>query len=190
MNMTNLTNILNTLNIKQITPTKALIFINILVFIFTFFVPQSSYWLGLNYFFTHGLYYQPLSSMFMHGDIFHLLFNMVMLFHFGSILERMLGAKMFLFFYIVGGILVGLISVLFMLWIYPASNMVGASGAICMLIAFYAYISQENLKTAILWIVLISLMPMLLNLNIAWWAHLIGGVLGFLIANVVVKKRQ
>jgi membrane associated rhomboid family serine protease len=57
-----------------------------------------------------------------------------------------------------------------------------------MLIAFYAYMSQENIKTAMLWIFLISIMPLVLGLNIAWWAHLVGAILGALIAKIILKN--
>ncbi len=49
-------------------------------------------------------WWQPLTHMFMHGGFFHLLFNMYTLFIFGTVLERVWGAKKFLVFYFVTGI--------------------------------------------------------------------------------------
>jgi membrane associated rhomboid family serine protease len=44
--------------------------------------------------------YQLVSHFFMHGDLFHIFFNMFGLVVFGSILERVWGAKRFFIFYI------------------------------------------------------------------------------------------
>lgn len=48
--------------------------------------------------------YQLVTHMFMHGGIFHLLFNMLALWMFGSLLERLWGPKRFLIFYLVCGL--------------------------------------------------------------------------------------
>lgn len=48
--------------------------------------------------------YQLVTHMFMHGGIFHLLFNMLALWMFGSVLERAWGPKRFLTFYLICGI--------------------------------------------------------------------------------------
>ena len=49
-------------------------------------------------------FWQPITYMFMHGGFFHLFFNMYTLFIFGTVLERVWGAKKFLLFYFVTGI--------------------------------------------------------------------------------------
>jgi membrane associated rhomboid family serine protease len=48
--------------------------------------------------------YQLVTHMFMHGGIFHLLFNMLALWMFGSLIERVWGPKRFLIFYLVCGL--------------------------------------------------------------------------------------
>ena len=53
--------------------------------------------------------WQYVTSMFMHGGVMHLLFNMFGLYMFGSALERLWGAKKFLFFYFAAGIGAGVI---------------------------------------------------------------------------------
>jgi membrane associated rhomboid family serine protease len=53
--------------------------------------------------------WQYLTSMFMHGSLSHLLMNMFGLYMFGSVLERMWGAKRFLIFYLATGLGAGLI---------------------------------------------------------------------------------
>lgn len=53
--------------------------------------------------------WQYVTSMFVHGNLTHLVFNMVGLFSFGSVLERVWGPKRFLLFYFAAGIGAGLV---------------------------------------------------------------------------------
>jgi len=53
--------------------------------------------------------WQFLTSMFLHGSVSHLAFNMLALWSFGRVLERVWGNQRFLFFYIVCGIVAGVI---------------------------------------------------------------------------------
>lgn len=48
--------------------------------------------------------FQIVTHMFMHGDFFHLLFNMIGLLFFGSMLERVWGPKRFFIFYFITGV--------------------------------------------------------------------------------------
>jgi membrane associated rhomboid family serine protease len=48
--------------------------------------------------------YQLVTHMFMHGSIFHLLFNMLALWMFGTMMERIWGPKRFLIFYFICGL--------------------------------------------------------------------------------------
>ena len=173
---------------NQLSITNVFIIINITLFALCFFYPILNYFLSLNFYFTKGLYYQPLSAMFMHGGVLHLLFNMIVLYQFGNAIEQIVAKMQYIILYIGGGVLINIASFVVILEFYPHSNMIGASGAICMLVALYAYIAQENIKQAILWIFLITFAPMLLGLNIAWWAHLIGAFLGFGIGFILTKK--
>lgn len=58
------------------------------------------------HFYTSPLYkpWQIITHMFMHGGFSHLLFNMLTLWMFGSILEQVWGSKRFLIFYFFSGI--------------------------------------------------------------------------------------
>lgn len=96
----------------QILPPviKNLIIINILVFAATY-VLKAANLVDLNHYF--ALYHwkspffniwQPITNMFMHGSIGHLLSNMFALWMFGYVLENIMGAKRFLFFYFVCGL--------------------------------------------------------------------------------------
>jgi membrane associated rhomboid family serine protease len=60
----------------------------------------------------HSVYFKPhqlITHMFMHGSITHLLFNMLALWMFGSILENLWGSKRFFIFYTMCGLGAGLL---------------------------------------------------------------------------------
>jgi membrane associated rhomboid family serine protease len=77
--------------------------------------------------------------MFAHGGISHILFNMLALFLFGSQVERRIGSKEFLLYYLSTGVLAGVFSFI----VYWASGayqvfLLGASGAIFAIQLAYA----------------------------------------------------
>lgn len=78
------------------------------------------------------------TSMFMHGDFFHILANMFSLFFMGSLAEKILGRKRYLYFYLASGLFAGVFFVLIS-YLLSASQIlpgdfnafaVGASGAL------------------------------------------------------------
>src|SRR5206468_11157547 len=80
--------------------------------------------------------WQLATYVFLHGGVFHIVFNMLALWMFGSDLERRWGTPYFLKFYAVTGIGAGVLTVLFSLLPFAfaeqvlRSNVIGASGAI------------------------------------------------------------
>ena len=79
--------------------------------------------------------WQPFTYLFLHGDMFHILFNMLVLWMFGAELERVWGSKFFLRYYLVAGVGAGFLSVLVnMSGVIPT---IGASGAIYGLLLAY-----------------------------------------------------
>jgi membrane associated rhomboid family serine protease len=79
----------------------------------------------------YRMIWQFVSYMFTHGGISHLLFNMLALFIFGTQVERHIGSREFLLYYMVTGILAGIFS--FAVYWFTGSYQVfllGASGAI------------------------------------------------------------
>jgi membrane associated rhomboid family serine protease len=95
-----------------------------------------------------GEIWQPVTYMWLHSPeyLFHLLFNMLMLWMFGGELERYWGGRGFLRYYLVCGIGSGIITFLFNHFITDQSNVivVGASGAIYGLFAAYGMIFAER----------------------------------------------
>jgi membrane associated rhomboid family serine protease len=97
--------------------------------------------------------------MFLHGGLFHLLFNMLALWMFGSMMERVWGAKRFIQFYFICGIVAGIAQMVNYAITYQdidamvlkagdlelyqealrRNATVGASGAIMGVLAAYAY---------------------------------------------------
>ena len=88
--------------------------------------------------------WQLATYMFLHAGPFHILFNMLALWMFGTELERVWGTRYFLKFYFVTGIGAGILTVLFSLLPFSFasalqySRIVGASGAIYGLLLAYA----------------------------------------------------
>lgn len=82
--------------------------------------------------------WQPLTSMFLHGGFIHLALNMFVLWSFGNQLDQIIGTKKFLSLYFISGLVGGI------LWMFlgigPA---VGASGALCGLMAAYVFIAPD-----------------------------------------------
>ncbi|MFA6505967.1 MAG: rhomboid family intramembrane serine protease [Treponemataceae bacterium] len=121
--------------------TFIIIGLNILAFIAQNAIPNATAYLALNPInvIRGHAYWQFVTYMFAHGDTSHLFFNMFGLFVFGSSVERHTGTKEFLLYYLVTGILAGLLS----FGIYVAFGsyrvyLLGASGALFAVMMAYA----------------------------------------------------
>lgn len=96
--------------LKQIPlVTRTLLIVNVLFFLLTYFLEQQGIFLTiiLGAFYPESLnfhFWQILTHMFMHGGIGHILFNMIALYLFGGTLERVIGARRFLFLFFVAGL--------------------------------------------------------------------------------------
>jgi len=171
---------------KNITVTNLIIILNVIAFIIQNSVEYGDIKYGLNiYFLKYDLWYQPLSTMFVHGGIAHILMNMVVLYQFGNPLEEAIGKIKFISLYLIGGLLTSLGSLAYMYYTGNWANLVGASGAISVIVGFIALRDKFNRKGLIIWILLISFAPLAIGLPIAWYSHLIGFVLGWLIGYIL-----
>jgi membrane associated rhomboid family serine protease len=126
------------------TAMKALIGANVVVFLAQS-VPGLQGWLTLVPALAARLEIWRLATyMFLHGGVFHLLFNMLALWMFGTQLERIWGTRYFLKYYFVTGIGAAVLTVLFSLLPFEfsrslyATQILGASGAIYGLLLAYA----------------------------------------------------
>ena len=86
-----------------------------------------------------------LTSMFMHGGFFHLFVNMLSLFFIGSLVEKILGKKRYLTFYLAAGLFAGLFFVLisYVLKTDLSVYAVGASGALFGLIGLLMFLTPD-----------------------------------------------
>lgn len=101
------------------TVTRNLLIINVLVFfaslVFGGYVQEEGQVsllnniFGLHFFLAPDFhFYQLITYMFMHAGVGHIFFNMFALWMFGCVVERVWGAKKFLFYYIMCGVGAGL----------------------------------------------------------------------------------
>ncbi len=89
--------------------------------------------------------WQPITYLFLHGSILHIGFNMLMLWMFGTPLERQWGTRAFLRYYFMCGIGAAVVTCALALPL-PAfrAPTIGASGAILGLLMAYGYLWPNN----------------------------------------------
>lgn len=142
----------------------------------------------------HGRYLWTLiTSMFMHGGLFHIFANMLSLFFIGAVIEKILGPKRYVWFYMLSGIFASLTFV-FLSFVFKSglnAYAVGASGALFGLVGLLMLLTP-NLSVYVMFIpipikmkyaapgllVLLWLISSLANAPIANTAHLGGFVFG------------
>lgn len=183
------------------TVTKNLIIINVIVFLFTWVLERrdSTFMNAFILFDPSTPWFHPwqlITYMFMHGGFWHILFNMYTLFIFGSVVERIIGSKKFLVFYLICGVgAAGFHLLVTALLSGMSGPMVGASGAIYGVMLAYAMLFPESKLTLIFppvtlsakWMVIVFAAIELVTgvtstvEGIAHFAHLGGMLLGFLI---------
>lgn len=172
-------------NVKTFSATNIIIFITIIGYLIQNSIEHGIVIMGLNsLFLSYGFYWQPLTTIFTHGGFFHIAMNMFVLFQFGNLVEQAFGVKKFLFIYFIGGLITSLLSFAFMYSFDNMSNLVGASGAISVIIGIIALRDRYQRKGMIVWILLISFAPLLIGLPVAWYAHLIGFGIGWLLGYI------
>jgi len=195
--------------IENISLTNKLIIVNTFLFIlFTLLIDLKV--IGLNfvalnpYNFLHGKdIWTILTSMFMHANFLHLFVNMLTLFFIGVLIEKIIGRKRYLWFYLISGLFSGLLFVLsgFISPSSMASYAVGASGALFGLIGLLIILTP-NLPVYIMFIpipvkmkyagpgmlVLLWLMSISFGLPIGNFAH-IGGLIAGLIYGFYLKNK-
>ena len=129
---------------RPIRVVPAILAINILVFLGWQFSTEQN-----PFFFNHflistnhlkaGHVWTLITSAFSHVYTFHLLFNMIVLWSFGSVLERLLGAKRFLILYLSAAIISSFAHVFTssVLMDAPGQPALGASGALASILLVF-----------------------------------------------------
>ena len=173
-------------NYKIFSITNFIIIITCIMYIIQINIINGSIYFGLNlYFIKYNIWWQPISTIFAHGGLFHLILNMFVLYQFGNLIEQKYSKIILLLMYFLGGILVSLFSFMFMDYFNLNHNLVGSSGVICLLLGYVALLDPLQRKALIIWVLLISFAPLLLGFPIAWYTHIIGFFLGFLLGIII-----
>jgi len=139
--------------------------------------------------------------MFLHAGLWHLVVNMLMLWFFAPALENAWGRNRFLSYYFFTGIGAGLCS--FVMAFRSTIPVIGASGAIFGLLVAYMIMFPETvillffifpmkIRQAVLLLAGINLLGALSspNAGIAYFAHLGGGLFGYLYLKSEWLRRQ
>ncbi len=142
----------------------------------------------------------PITYQFLHGGWLHLGINMVTLAAFGAPVERMLGVRRFVFFYLSAGVVAGFVQVL----LFPDSTdpVVGASGAVSgvfgavLMLMRYVGSMPSLLPVAGIWIALNVFFglfggtPGADGEQVAWAAHVGGFIYGLLAFGLFMPRRE
>lgn len=94
----------------------------------------------------HGLVWTVVTSAFSHNALWHLALNMIVLWSFGSVLERLWRVRVFTTFYLVAAVVASLshCAVSALLLGQPESSALGASGAVSGLLLAYAFMFPRH----------------------------------------------
>jgi membrane associated rhomboid family serine protease len=154
-------------------------------------------WFGLSAHYGVGRLnlWQFVTSLFLHDAtrIFHILFNMFVLWVFGRQVEPRLGSRRFLFFYFAAGVFAGLCYVLVSAFGDPFVPAIGASGAIMAVLVLFGFLFPDAIVLAFLFIPMKAkhLVWLLVGIDLVYFffmtesevatsAHLGGALFGFL----------
>lgn len=185
--------------------TSLIIWISVGFFIvsilFRMFIPDFFNYIALKPdFFMNGKYlWTILTHMFMHAPgiipflSFHLLINMFVLFSLGGMMEKIIGKKRFLWFYLISGLIAGLLFV-FLSYFFgntelgarifgsSAISAVGASGAIFAIAGLFMVLTPR-LKFMIIFLPFFSLPAYVMIPVVLFGTWLVSSSTGFLIGN-------
>ncbi len=179
-----------------LTYSGMILVICVLFFFVRVLAPAFTFnYLALNPAFVAARPWTLITHMFVHGDITHLLVNMIVLFFFGTELERRVGESRFLQIFIISG-LVGAIGQMLAV---PTGYMVGASGALYGVMGCLAVIAPEitvliyfviplSIRTAVVLFAVIDFAMMGSADGIGHMAH-IAGLLAGLVYGGMLKDR-
>lgn len=178
-----------------------LVAINVLIYVITELVyPTLTYYLSLVpalIYYKH-FYWQFFTYMFEHGNPYHLFSNMFALLIFGVALERAIGSREFLLYYLLVGTLSGVAAYISYYYTNTNTILLGASGAVYGVMLLFAVIFP-NSKVLLFGLLPISapILVMLyfaieffsqfLNDGIAHSVHLFGLFFGYLYIRIRMR---
>ncbi|MBI2423153.1 MAG: rhomboid family intramembrane serine protease [Candidatus Hydrogenedentes bacterium] len=153
-----------------------------------------TFWFGFQPdLFLRGLLFKPFTYQFLHTGLMHLFVNMLWLFFFGPDVERALGTRSFLRFYILCGAVAVLLTIPeFLVSRDGPISVIGASGAVMAVMVAFAVIDPErqlilfpipapiNARALILIIIVFNLIGLLQNSSNSVATHFGGMIAGYL----------
>ena len=162
---------------------KRLIIANVAVYLLTLAYPELTTWLAFSASTVLRTPWTPLTYMFVHErSIWHIFFNMLVLFFFGPRVEARLGSNRFIALYVISGLTGALLSVF-----TPNAYIIGASGAVFGVeLAYARYWPRDKiyiygvLPIEARWLIIIMTVISIFGIGGAGIAHLahLGGFLG------------
>lgn len=186
---------------------KNILIINILLFAGKFLLQNTidlDRYLDL-YPISDSEYFKPhqfITYMFMHADVTHILFNMLAVYMFGSILENIWGPKRFLNFYLLCGLGAAALQLAISSFNQQYTVLLGASGAVFGLLVAFAmmfpntelrlyFIIPVKAKYLVTAYALFELYNgFFTNDNVAHFAHLGGLAVGIIIMLIWKKNKN
>ncbi len=139
---------------RPLRAVPVIIGLNLIVFFMWQLAAQSQAWrdfmivnfLISPYHLAHGLWWTILTSAFSHSAFWHFAINMIVLWSFGAVLERLWGVRVFVSFYLIAAIVSSLSYCGVAQWFLhqPQVPALGASGAITGLLMAYALIFPKQ----------------------------------------------
>ncbi len=187
---------------KRTSITNLIIYFNVAFFIIVMillsFFPNFLNYIALSplNIFQGKYFWTFLTSMFMHAPSLipiHLLINMFVLFSLGGMMERIIGKKRFLWFYLISGLIAGLLFV-FLSYFFgntdlgarifgdPMISAVGASGAIFAIAGLFMMLTPR-LKFMIIFLPFFSLPAYVMIPLVLFGTWLVSSSTGFPIGN-------
>lgn len=153
-------------------------------------------WLGYQSdLFIRGHLWKPFTYMFLHGGLSHLFWNMLLLFFFGPGLERALGSRQFVRFYLACGVVAVLANLLpdFLSAgsFYRSASVTGASGAVMGVVVAFVLIDLDreyflfpfpvpvNGRALLLILVAINVLYAFMQTNVSVATHFGGMAFGY-----------
>jgi len=187
---------------KNHSITSLIIYANVIFFVLIMilynFIPKIFDYVALNpsNVFQGKYLWTFLTSMFMHAPSIipvHLLVNMFVLFSLGGMMERIIGKKRFLYFYLISGLIAGLLFV-FLSYFFgntdlgsrifgsPLMSAVGASGAIFAIAGLFMVLTPK-LKFMIIFLPFFSLPAFIMIPLVLFGTWLVSSSTGFPVGN-------
>ena len=167
-----------------------------------FLFPSLKYIFSLvpSYILYRHYYWQFLTYMFTHATVSHFIFNMLSLYIFGAAVERRIGSREFLLYYLLTGVLSGVASYAMFYMANTNTVLLGASGAIYALLMLFSVLYPKSViyvfglipVQAPLLIILYFIIELISGLTshdgVAHMTHLSGLVFGLLY--IVIRMRM